>query len=105
MGVVAGVEDVKVQEVGKDTEKISPIFVVCHAPAVVALADQIVKRLELVEVILVEHHLDLLAADGEVTGGELIRDIPAKRPETPPLLYHIMEEGQSVAQFEPLGGF
>mmetsp|Transcript_66868 Transcript_66868/g.164912 ORF Transcript_66868/g.164912 Transcript_66868/m.164912 type:complete len:418 (-) Transcript_66868:2757-4010(-) len=91
-------------KVCEGAEEVSAVLVVGHATAVVALADQVVEGFELILLVVVKHEFRLLHADRHVPRRELVRDVPAERPEGPPLLHNGVEEGQRVGQLLPLLG-
>lgn len=77
------------------------VLVVGDATPVVALAYQVQQCLELHVFVLVQEHLQLHQTDAQVGLVELVRDIPAQRPEISSLLHHPVEEAKGEQQATP----
>ena len=75
------------------------VLVVGDPAAVVDLGAQEVEHLVGNLLVFVEEHLQLLLADHEVLVGEFVGDVPADRPELPPVLDDCMEEAEPEQQF------
>mmetsp|Transcript_31441 Transcript_31441/g.79873 ORF Transcript_31441/g.79873 Transcript_31441/m.79873 type:complete len:501 (-) Transcript_31441:6606-8108(-) len=96
------VKDGHLVEVGEGAEEVAAVLVIRHATPVVALSYEVVERLELVLLVLVEHHLGLPDGNGHIPRGEFVRDVPPEGPEAAPLLHHGVEEAEGKGELCPL---
>mmetsp|Transcript_83742 Transcript_83742/g.245555 ORF Transcript_83742/g.245555 Transcript_83742/m.245555 type:complete len:289 (-) Transcript_83742:3-869(-) len=79
--------------VGQERHEEAPVLLFRDAAAVVALAREVVERLEL-ELLrrVIDEHPELPGGDAEVVLRELVWDVPAQGAEEAPLLDHRVEE-------------